>query len=104
MTSLDILQGIEGFDWDQGNREKNWIKHHVKTHEVEEIFFNKPLLISPDPKHSQTEERFRALGKTSAGRLLFVGFTVRNKLVRPISTRDQNQKERKDYAKSETNP
>lgn len=52
--------------------------------------------------HSQVEQRYYALGRTHAGRLLFVVFTVRNNLLRVISARDMNRKERAIYA--EANP
>lgn len=51
------IQVIE-FDWDKGNIDKNWLKHNVDFRECEEVFFNKPLLISFDKKHSITEKRF----------------------------------------------
>ena len=60
---------IIGFDWDDGNIEKNWIKHKVSFKECEEIFFNEPLLILDDIKHSQKEYRYFALGKTNNNKL-----------------------------------
>lgn len=88
---------FEGFDWDSGNQLKNWRKHQVSDAECEEIFFNVPLVVASDEKHSQTEPRFYALGKTDAARCLFVVFTVRNNRVRVISARDMNKKERARY-------
>ena len=41
-----------------------------------------------------------ALGETDIGRLLFVVFTIRNNLIRVISARDMNRRERKVYEKS----
>ena len=87
----------EGFDWDAGNIIKLWEKHKVSATECEQIFFNEPLVAAPDEKHSDREERFYLLGHTDAGRLLFAVFTIRNKLIRPISARDMNRKERKEY-------
>lgn len=40
--SFDIAK-IEGFDWDEGNIEKNKIKHNVSKKESEEVFLNQPL-------------------------------------------------------------
>ena len=59
--------------------------------------FNLPLVISNDVKHSHAEKRFYALGKSKAGRLLFISYTIRNNLIRVISARDMNRKERKIY-------
>lgn len=89
-----------GFDWDKGNLDKNWIKHKVSNTECEEIFFNQPLLIAEDQKHSYREKRFWALGKTVNNRLLFISFTLRQNNIRIISARDMSQKEKEQYAKS----
>jgi uncharacterized DUF497 family protein len=90
----ELIKNCEGFLWDEGNSEKNWIKHKVTRLECEEIFFNLPLIISDDVKHSNIEKRFYALGKSTAERLLFVSFTIRNNFIRIISARDMNRKER----------
>ena len=92
-----LIKNCEGFLWDEGNIDKNWIKHKVNHLECEEIFFNLPLLTSDDVKHSSTEKRYYALGKSKADRFLFISFTIRNKLIRVISARDMNKKERKIY-------
>ncbi|MBF0594485.1 MAG: BrnT family toxin [Candidatus Omnitrophica bacterium] len=92
-----ILNSCEGFQWDKGNSLKSWLKHHVSEGEAEQVFFNQPLLLVMDVGHSHEETRCRALGCTDAGRLLFVVFTPRRNLVRIISARDMNRKERVDY-------
>jgi uncharacterized DUF497 family protein len=43
------------------------------------------------------EERIYGLGHTDAGRLLFVAFTIRQRLIRVISARDMSRKERRIY-------
>ena len=86
-----------GFQWDQANIDKNLIKHNVENWESEQVFFNKPLLVLDDPKHSIPEKRWAAFGKTDAGRFLIVIFTKRGELIRVISARDMNKKERKFY-------
>ncbi len=91
------IDGCEGFDWDAGNITKIWEKHQVSATECEQLFFNEPLVAAPDEKHSDREERFYLLGHTDAGRLLFAVFTIRKKLIRIISARDMNRKERKEY-------
>lgn len=97
MDDIERLLGCEGFDWDKGNIEKNWLKHKVSPIESEQIFFNEPLIILDDPKHTISEKRFAAFGCTDAGRLLAVIFTKRGKLLRVISARDMNRRERKFY-------
>ena len=59
-----------------------------------------PLITGSDKKHSQKQVRFYALGQTDAGRLLFVFFAVRENLIRVISAREMNKKERKVYSKT----
>ncbi len=80
------------FEWDKGNIGKN-TKHKVSDTESEEIFFDKRKYIFKDSVHSQKEKRFRVLGKTKTGRLMFVVFTKRSKKIRIISARDVNRKE-----------
>ena len=96
---------VTGFEWDAGNARKNVEKHHVSQAEAEQVFFNQPLLILEDCKHSQDEPRFHALGKTDCSRLLHVTFTLRslNSLIRVISARDMHRKERLIYGQSKKN-
>jgi uncharacterized DUF497 family protein len=101
------FEKIEGFDWDVGNDRKSKNKHQVSQAEVEQVFFNVPLVLAPDVKHSQTESRFHALGKTTAGRFLHITFTLRfeGRKIRPISARDMHRKERRVYEKrDQANP
>lgn len=94
------LSKIDKFEWDDGNRTKNWVKHQVSTTECEEVFFNLPLLLADDSQHSQVEKRYYVLGQTNSGRQLFIAFTVRANKVRVISARDMNRKERQKYAET----
>jgi len=91
------FDSIVGFDWDDGNKQKNWEKHQVDFRECEEVFFNQPLLIKEDSKHSSQEKRFYVLGRSDIGRTLFLVFTLRNNKIRVISARGQSKKERKIY-------
>ena len=94
-TLAELLAGCEGFDWDDGNIGKNWTKHRVTDWEIEEVFFNQPLALASDTRHSQSEVRYYALGQTDRGRLLSASFTIRRRLIRPISARDMNPRERR---------
>lgn len=87
---------LDGFEWDAGNREKN-LKHGVHASECEQVFFNAPLVILDDPKHSVAEDRYAAFGQTDQGRRLVVVYTQRGNLLRVISARDMNRKEREYY-------
>lgn len=90
---------IEGFDWDEGNSRKSVEKHAVSQAEAEQVFFNEPLLVVRDPRHSQRELRFHGLGRTDEGRRLHVTFTLRfdNTTIRVISARTMHRRERLRY-------
>lgn len=94
------LGKITGFDWDAGNSRKSADKHGVSPAEAEQVFLNRPLLLLHDTEHGTAERRFHAYGKTHAGRLLQVAFTLRQDatLLRIISARPMSAKERARYA------
>ncbi len=97
MDAQELLQECVGFEWDDGNKDKNWISHQVTPAECEEIFFNQPLFATDSSQQHEAEDRYYALGKTSMKRLLFIVFTIRKKHIRIISARDMSRKERKVY-------
>ena len=71
------FEEFAGFQWDEGNINKNLVKHQVEDWESEQVFFNEPVLVLDDPKHSLVEKR--------------------GNLLRVISARDMNRKEMKYY-------
>ena len=91
------LEACTGFEWDAGNVDKNWETHGVSNAECEQVFFQRPLLIAPDPEHSQEEPRHAALGRTADGRRLTIVFTVRGTRIRVISARPMSRRERRVY-------
>jgi len=93
LTMDDVIR----FEWDEGNIYKNENKHGLKWQLIEEIFFNEPLLVFEDIRHSQEECRCFALGFTDDKVHLFVVFTKREQKIRVISARKMNKKERKMY-------
>lgn len=88
----NLIEDCTGFQWDEGNLDKNWILHQVSNSECEEIFFNLPLILAPDTQHTLTEQRYYALGRTDSNRWLFIAFTIREQLIRVISARDMNER------------
>ena len=82
-----------GFDWDSGN----WPKcgqHGLSRQEIEQVLLGEPaVMVDPHPE----EPRMRAIGKTAAGRYVFLVFMVRkvdgHTKLRPISARYMHQKE-----------
>ena len=92
---------VAGFDWDEGNRSKCQ-KHGVSEAAIESVF-RSSIAVLPDPRHSKSEERFQAIGKSDDGRWIFLVFTLRKqrgtRLVRPISARFMHKKEVEHYEK-----
>jgi len=98
---MEAWMECTGFEWDEGNSDKNWDKHGVSDFECEEVFFNQPLVVRHDPKHSQREARMYALGRTDKDRRLVVAFTLRGDMIRVISARDMTRRERSVYEATE---
>ena len=89
---MRVDKSVYEFEWDKGNTGKNQ-KHKVNDQEAEEVFLDENKKIFKDKLHSGGEERFRVVGKTKKGRLLFVAFTMRKGKIRIISARNINKKE-----------
>lgn len=88
------------FEWDEGNIDKNKIKHGIDNREAEESFFDRNSVIYKDVFHSKKETRYILLGKTKSSKLLYIVFTKRNKKIRIISVRVINKRETKFYEKT----
>lgn len=98
------IQGEEiEFGWDGGNVDKSYEKHGVTIQEAEEIFADKDLGVVPNIRHSSSEKRFIALGKTLKGKNLFVAFTRRKTKIRVISARRMHKEEVDKYDKAKEN-
>ena len=84
---------VAGFDWDEGNWPKCG-KHGVSREDIEQVLLGTPAVM-PDPHPD--EPRMRAIGKTEAGRYVFLVFVprkvARQTMLRPISARYMHQKE-----------
>lgn len=93
----------EGFDWDVGNARKSADRHAVSQAEAEQAFFNAPLLVVEDRRHSQDEPRWHALGRTDDDRRLHVTFRLRGggRLIRVISACDTGRNERKAHGQAD---
>jgi uncharacterized DUF497 family protein len=85
------------FEWDSGNISKSLEKHLISPNIAEEPFGDKNLLTFPDPTHSQAENRYHLIGKTTLNDTLFITYTLREDKIRIISARVANKKERRFY-------
>lgn len=99
----DIISKSEGFEWDDRNFEKNWLKHKISMKEAEEVFFNIPLFILDDKGHSDKEARFLAFGNSDEKKLIIIAFTLRKRKLRVIMARSMSKKERSWYNAQEKN-
>jgi uncharacterized protein len=95
----EFFESLEGFQWDEGNSEKTLVRHEVSQAECEQLFLNRPIVVTFDDGHSKLERRFVALGRSDSRRQLTVVFTVRGSLLRVISGRPMSRRERGIYAK-----
>jgi len=93
MAVIALPEIIE-FEWDEGNEQKNWIKHNVSAKEAEEPFLTEEQLILEDIQHStRNEARYILIGKSKQERILFIVYTIRVGKIRIISARDTDRKE-----------
>ena len=54
----EFLAGLEGFEWDAGNSEKNWRSHEVRQTEAEQVLLKSKRSLKPIPKFaSEAGER-----------------------------------------------
>lgn len=100
LTNGNMKLVVEGFDWDEGNREKCQ-KHTLTVEEIEAFFRHAQYRLLPDIKHSATEKRLLAIGRGVNNRWMFVGFVARGNLIRPVTARYMHEKEIRNYEKEE---
>ena len=91
---------IEGIIWLRTVIDKLAFKHHVETHEVEEVFADEPKFRFVEKGERAGEDVYMALGQTEPGRYLTVHFIHKEAdeaLI--LSARDMAEKERKMYGR-----
>jgi len=83
------------FEWNEAKSKANIRKHGVSFEEAKSIFFDEYALLTADPDHSETEDRFVLLRLSARLRLLLVChcFEVDDSLIRVISSRKATRKE-----------
>lgn len=85
------------FEWDADKDVANQLKHGISFAEARLVFLDPFNITLPDPHHSIEEERFVVLG-FAKHHVLVVVFTLRENVIRIISSRQANSKERRIYA------
>lgn len=90
------------FEWDENKAKINLAKHKVSFDEGRTIFTDPFLITIPDDEHSDHEERFISMGKSTSEKILLVVHLERHiklnhVLIRIISCRKATATERKIY-------
>jgi uncharacterized DUF497 family protein len=85
------------FQWDPDKAARNASKHDVPFVEAATVFQDPLAFIFDDDEHSAEEYREIIVGHSKRERLLVVAFTERDDVIRIISARKANRKEREDY-------
>ena len=84
------------FEWDPEKAIANFEKHGVGFDEAAIAFFDPKAVELFDDLNSDDEMRFQLIGVSSV-RLLFVGYTVRDNIIRIITARKANARQTKYY-------
>jgi uncharacterized DUF497 family protein len=84
------------FEWDAEKDASNQQKHGVSFAEARLAFLDPFNITLPDPDHSVEEERFVLLGFAKR-QILVVIYTERTDVIRIISCRKANTRERRLY-------
>jgi uncharacterized protein len=90
------------FEWDSAKAAANLTKHDVSFEEAATVFADDRALDGVDRQHSGVEPRRRMIGRSIAGRVVMVVYTVRGAahgetIHRIISARRANREERATY-------
>jgi uncharacterized DUF497 family protein len=83
------------FDWDDGNIE-HIADHRIEPDEVEEAFEDLHR-IQARARNAEGEIRRAVIGRTAAGRFLYIVYTARGRLIRPVTAYDAPVYERRRY-------
>jgi len=84
-------------EWDAKKDRSNRRKHRVSFALAAEIFLDPLVATVVDARHAADERRFFSIGVTRTGRLLSVGHTDDEVVIRIITARDSSAHERLQY-------
>lgn len=84
------------FEWDEGKREANLVKHGVDFADAVDVFADPLRVERIDQRRAYAEERRQVVG-TVRGHVLFVVYTLRGEVRRLISARRASSNERRAY-------
>ena len=85
------------FEWDEAKAAANIKKHGESFFETIEVLKDPLALTVYDDEHSNFEDRFVTIGSSATRQVVVVVHADRNDVVRIISARLANRRERLDY-------
>ncbi|MBD2498286.1 BrnT family toxin [Nostoc sp. FACHB-280] len=87
------------FEWDNEKNKINQKKHGVSFEEAKSVFYDDNAIEFWDEDHSEAEDRFLLLGRSSKMRILLIVhcFREQESIIRIISARKATQKESQQY-------
>ena len=87
------------FEWDNEKNRKNQQKHSISFEEAKSVFYDDSAIQFWDEEHSDAEDRFLLLGRSSKMRILLIVHSYREPelVIRIISARKATKNERKQY-------
>ena len=87
------------FEWDNEKNRINQKKHGVSFEEAKTVFYDDNAIQFWDEDHSEEEERFLLLGRSSKMRILLIihCFREQESIIRILSARKATQKESIEY-------
>jgi uncharacterized protein len=93
------------FEWDEGKARSNYRKHRVRFDDAIEVFHDPHALMEQD-RVTEGELRWQTIGSVAGVIVLLVAHTMRDEgadeIVRIISARRADRKERRRYEQSRT--
>jgi hypothetical protein len=94
-TTPSNLVAMPKFEWDENKNSKNKTKHKIGFEEAKTVFSDKDAIELEASRNG--EYRIIRIGKTATRFILLVVYTMRGIVVRLISARQANRKERNLY-------
>jgi len=85
------------FEWDPEKAALNFAKHGVSFDEASTVFGDPMAGTIGDPVHSENEDRFITIGRSTQDRVVVVVHTDRQGTIRIISARRATRRERRTY-------
>ncbi len=87
------------FEWDEAKNRANQRKHRISFEEAQTVFYDDWAVLIEDEHADETEDRFVLIGMSAGLRTLVVCHCFRedDEVIRIISARRADRRERRDY-------